>query len=307
MDLRQLKYIVAIADMKNISKAADSLYISQSGLNQQLIKLEKELGMQLFWRNKHHLHLTQAGEIYVRNARRILQIQKNTYTELNELKENYIGNIRLGLTPEHGIDLFTSILPDFNKRYPGITFELKEAIVKVQQELILNGTIDFGIIMDKKPMEEGLSYIPLYEEELVLGVPKTYPIAKASSYANGSLDVVSLDLFREEKFSLIFSKSTMRTVIDPLFEQAGFVPQILFETSMNYALINMVEAGLCCTIIPESRALKRFYKKNIKWFYLDTHPTWTVYVAHKKGERFNKALLYFIELASEYGRKQEKE
>lgn len=69
MDLKQLEYIIAIADYGNITKAAEALFITQSGLNQQLIRLEKELNIQLFERNKRHLHLTQAGEIYVNHSR----------------------------------------------------------------------------------------------------------------------------------------------------------------------------------------------------------------------------------------------
>ena len=109
MDFRQLEYIVSIAENKSISKAAESLFISQSGLNQQLIKLEKELGLQLFDRNKHFLRPTKAGEIYVKNAIEILKIKRNTYTELGDLKKEATGEISLGLTHEHGIDLFTSI------------------------------------------------------------------------------------------------------------------------------------------------------------------------------------------------------
>lgn len=76
MDLKLLQYIVAISEHKSISKAAETMFISQSGLNQQLIRLERELGLQLFDRDKHHLQLTQAGKIYVENAKSILQLQK---------------------------------------------------------------------------------------------------------------------------------------------------------------------------------------------------------------------------------------
>ena len=82
MDLKQLEYIVTIAEKGNISKAAESLFISQSGLNQYLIKLEKDLGVRLFDRNKHFLRPTQAGKIYVKNAIEILKIQRNTYSML---------------------------------------------------------------------------------------------------------------------------------------------------------------------------------------------------------------------------------
>ena len=96
MDLKQLEYMVAIAECGNISKAAETLFITQSGLNQQLIKLEKELGQQLFYRNKHYLRTTQAGKLYIDSAKEILRIKKNTYAQLEDLKGNVVGEIALG-------------------------------------------------------------------------------------------------------------------------------------------------------------------------------------------------------------------
>ena len=78
MDLKLLEYVVAIADYGNITKAAEAMFITKSGLNQQLIHLEKELNTPLFYRTKRHLHPTQAGQIYIDNAREILRIKKNT-------------------------------------------------------------------------------------------------------------------------------------------------------------------------------------------------------------------------------------
>ena len=99
MELRQLEYIVAIADQGNITKAAESLFITQSGLNQQLIKLEQELGIQLFYRYKHHLQMTAAGKVYVENAREIMNIKKNTYNILSVMMNNKVGGNHPGADP----------------------------------------------------------------------------------------------------------------------------------------------------------------------------------------------------------------
>ena len=122
MELRQLEYMIAIADHGSISKAAESLFITQSGLNQQLIKLEQELGIQLFYRDKHHLQVTAAGRIYVENAREIMKIKKNTYNILSDMKNNTVGEITLGLTLEHGIDLFTFVFPNSTGSIRALTF-----------------------------------------------------------------------------------------------------------------------------------------------------------------------------------------
>lgn len=301
MDLKQLEYMVAIADHGNISKAAASLFITPSGLNQQLIKLEKELGVQLFYRNKHSLRMTQAGAIYVNGSREILHIRKNTYTQLDDLKGNTTGEIRLGLTHEHGIDLFTSVFPEFNRHFPGITFFLQEAIVAQQHTMIHNGELDLGIVMLDEKEKADMEYIKIYNENLVLGISRSHPMAKYASKPGEPLTVIDLSLFRDDKFSLIFSGSTMRRVLDPVFKQAGFQPKIQIETAMNHALVKLVRIGLCCTIIPQSRAEIDKNSEEIAWFYLSSRPNWNVYFVHRRDTQFSEATRFFIQLAQIYG------
>lgn len=306
MDLKQLEYIVAISECGNISKAAESLYITQSGLNQQLIKLEKELGQQLFYRNKHYLRMTQAGQLYVNSAKEILRIKRNTYTQLEDLKGNVIGEIALGLTHEHGIDLFTSVFSDFNKRYPGITFNLLEKVVADQHSLLLGGHLDFGIIMLDESDKIDLEYIKLYNEDMVLGIPKSHPMAKYASAPGEPLTTIDLRLFKDDTFSLIFASSTMRRVIDPVFKEAGYQPHILIETAMNHALIQLVSKGFGCTILPQSRTLASPYSRECVWFRLPSRPNWNIYVAHRKDMHLNEAHRHFIRLATIYGAEMEK-
>ena len=85
MDLKQLEYIIAISDYGNITAAAEHLYVTPSALNQQLIKLEGELGLSLFVRNYRRMEPTAAGRLYLENARRILEIKQNTYSELQDM------------------------------------------------------------------------------------------------------------------------------------------------------------------------------------------------------------------------------
>ena len=301
MDFRQLEYIVAIAENKSISKAAETLFITQSGLNQQLIKLEKELGLPLFDRNKHFLRPTKAGEIYVKNAIEILKIKRNTYTELGDLKKEATGEISLGLTHEHGIDLFTSVFTAFNQRYPGITFALTEAIVARQNELLLSGQLDLGLVMLLESARINLEYITLFEEDLILGIPKNHPEAARANPFGMPLATTDLRRFHDSKFSLIFSSSTMRQLVDPLFQQAGYKPQILIETAMNHALIQLVSKGFCCTILPYSRMLNSPYSADCAWFKLQGRPRWQVCFARQKDTSLSEAHRYLIRLAKRYG------
>ena len=307
MNLKLLQYIVAISEHKSISKAAEIMFISQSGLNQQLIRLERELGLQLFDRDKHHLQLTQAGKIYVENAKSILQLQKNTYRMLSDLKDNRTGDIEMGLTLEHGIDLFTSVFQEFNQHYPGINFRLQECHVAKQHELLSSGELDLGIVMLDNSDRISLEYITLYQEELVLGVPKQNLLASAFPSVSDRLPTAELSVFRNETFALMFPGSTMRTLIDAAFQKAGYSPKILIETGMNHALAKLVSTGLCCTILPLSRAMSSPYWPDIAWFHLNSPLIWDVAIVHRKSTYLSQAVRFFIQLAIRYGKAMETE
>ena len=116
MDTKQIEYILKIAEENNITKAADKLFITQSALNQQLLKLESELGTPLFHRSRTNWRPTAAGEIYIRNAREILRLKKNTYNQINDIANTKRGNLSIGFTPGRGINMFTSIYPVFHQK-----------------------------------------------------------------------------------------------------------------------------------------------------------------------------------------------
>lgn len=304
MDLKQLEYVIAIAENGSISKAAESLFISQSGLNQQLIKLEKELNIQLFYRTTHHLEMTQAGKIYVKNAKDIMTIKKNTYNQIADLVDSSAGVIELGMTTEHGSNMFVDVFPEFSKRYPNVTLNLYEGIVRNQHEKLLAGHLDLGLVLVKEPDKINLEYVHLYNERLVLGVNRCHPLAKKyGAPAGAPFPTIDLSLFAGEPFSLVFASSTQRNLLRPHFEAAGFEPKILFETSMNHVLSKMVAHDICCTIIPQSHAGN--YDR-AAWFYLTSDPVWEVAMVYNKNNPPSKAGWYFIKLAQEHGREMEK-
>ncbi|WP_101876626.1 LysR family transcriptional regulator [Lachnoclostridium edouardi] len=303
MDVKLLEYMIAIADCGNITKAAESLFITQSGLNQQLIRLENELNTQLFYRTKRHLHLTQAGKIYIDNAREILKIKKNTYTTIQDLTDGTVGEISFGIPFEHGVDMFIYISPEFNKKYPDVTVHLAERTVHHQQLMVTSGQLDMAFIMLNEKDKIDNEYIRLCKERLILGVPMTHPLAKYASPPGQLPPTLSLSQLKGEKFALMFPGSTMRGVIDPLFEAAGFRPDILFETTMNQALCRLVSQGLCCTILPQSYARDR---EKVAWFYLSGDPFWEWNITYSKTSVLSKAARYIIQLAGRYAKELER-
>ena len=112
MELHHLEHILAIAEAGSINEAAKRLYLTQSALNQQLLRLEEELGTQLFSRSRNHFAVTEAGAIYLEGAREILRIQRDTYSRIRDLTREKRGTIRIGLTPDRGMRMFSGKCTD---------------------------------------------------------------------------------------------------------------------------------------------------------------------------------------------------
>ena len=137
MDLRQIENIVAIEQEQSISKAAERLFLTQSALNQQLLRLEKELGIQLFERKKHAMIPTFAGKVYLATAHRMIDMKKETYKIIHDISNETAGEISVAYSPERGSLLFSHIYPTFRRRYPNVTFSIHEAHVKKMETMLL--------------------------------------------------------------------------------------------------------------------------------------------------------------------------
>lgn len=298
MDLKQIEYIVKIADAGSITRAAEQLYISQSGLNQQLLKLEKELGLPLFHRSKNNLRLTEAGKIYVEYGRRIMQLKSEAYDKINDLEDNHRGILKIGLTPERGTTMLLNIYAKFHQAFPNTTIAPAEIQVKKQITMLAKDQLDLGFLtITEADKINTLEYLNIRHEHILLGIPRSHPLA---AYANPPYEPyaeIDLARFKDEQFILMFKDSTLRTIIDPLFKNAGFTPKILFETASNRTLFTMVKNKMGCTLLSETYAKSQ---QEIAYFLLPERPMWELVIAYNKGHYLSKATRYFMELARQY-------
>ncbi len=295
MTTRQYKYILAIAKCGSISKAAEQLYISQSGLNQQLMRMEKELGVTLFERDTHHLQITEAGEIVAAYAREAISQEECMHAQLQDVLDSSTGEIRLNLAMEQGTQLFCAVFPIFHEKYPRVSFKLEDHKVYDQYEMLLQKRLDIGMAMITRREVPELEYVHLARERFLLGVPITHPLAAMyQPTLDGDYPEMDLYLCKEEPFSLMFSGSTMRQAIDPCFAEAGYKPHVMFESRMNHVAALMVRGGICLTILPESQA--RLYQ-DIRWFRLAANPTWESCLLYHHRNPPRKSGRYFIDLA----------
>lgn len=299
MNLKEIEYIVKIADEGNITHAAEKLFVTPSALNQQLLRLENELGTQLFQRIRNAWVPTEAGKIYLDGAREILRIKKETYCHLNDIVTLRNSALTISFPPERGSDMFVHVYPLFHQRYPHVTVHVIEASVSRQQELIARGDADIGFVTLQEKQKNGDTYLPIRKEELVLVVPAASPLcAQARPSPQSKYPELPLAACREEVFAFMHRESTIYDYLHQLFRQAGFFPSVLFETARSATILEMVAAGLCCSIVPDSDSLEHI--AGVCFFCLDNHPCWDLMACYKKGAYLSKPGQHFLHLAAQY-------
>ena len=188
--------------------------------------------------------------IHVEYGQRICFLKKVAYNIINDLAENKAGTLSIGLTPERGINMLMSIYPEFHKQFPNIKIEPTEIGVHKQQNMVNKGDLDIGFVTVTPKDKNNDDYDHILYEDIFLAVPRSHPLAKNASAPGEPFTTIDLKAFRDEYFVLMFKNSTMRTLIDPLFEEAGFQPKILFETASN--VISKKKAWRCGLRVSES-------------------------------------------------------
>lgn len=299
MDTKLMEYILAIAKNESISRAADELFLTQSALNQQLLKLENELGAPLFIRNRNHWQVTDIGKLYVERAEHIIDVKKQTYNQIQDMALKWNGTTTIGITPERGIQMFTAIYPAIHAKYPDTIFQPIESDVDSMVRMMEANKLDisFQTIYERKYKQ--LVYTNIFTEPFYLCIPKTHPFAYKETLTPDQYPEISLTRFRDDLFTLVKKTSTMRTVIDRLFEKAGFKPKLLFESTSMRTMQRLTENGQCCSIIPRCYAVSSDY---VSYFSLGADASWELVAAYAQNHYLNRAARDFIKMACDYWR-----
>lgn len=299
MNLKEAEAVIRIAEERNITKAADKLFVTPSALNQLLSRVEADLGTPLFIRSRAGCTITPAGEIYLRAAREVCSIRKAAYDEIHDLADSRNGTLNVGLPSEHGTEMFLSVYPMFHELYPKVSLYMHEAGTKRQQELLSQGALDISfmnVLDSQRTIDE---YEPIVSEELLIIVPSSHPATSQGVLVPGSpFPELDLRLLNHESFGLPTHKTTLRQWIDQEMTAAGCVPHVLFENSLGNTTVRMVAAGYCCGM-----ASDYYYHPEIdgvSYFTLHNHPKWDFCACYKKGTYLSKPAREYIRLTREY-------
>lgn len=249
MNTRYIDYILAIAKRKNMTKAAEDLYVSQSSLSQFLSKLEQEIGTQLFYRTKRELVPTEAGELYIQACKEILEIKNNLYNQIHDLDN--AGNIAVGVTSQFGLRMITDIVPVFKEKYPNINITISKDNLPLVKKMLTEETIDLAIIADTEVIPSYADYTDiLRKEEVFFAVPRCYEFSKR--HLNNEVTV--RELTKEfVNIDVLMSKdgSSLKKVYENLFGN-DLQLKVLLRTNSVPTVICMIAAGRGVSFVAES-------------------------------------------------------
>lgn len=246
MELRHLRYFVAVAEELHFTRAAKRLHIGQPPLSQQIQALEAELGVALFQRSKRHVALTEAGQRFLISARSILSEATSAAEDARRAARGELGELRIGFSSSLP---FTSLLPrvlrDYRAAYPHVTLTLREMFTIDQLEALQLGRLDIGLIRFRgtEPTSE-LLVREVGQDPLRVVAHASDPLAQQ--------DTVALSDLKERGF-IVYPPGTgtsLTQLVRQLCLEAGFDPIIAQEAREPMAQIGFVAAGLGIAILP---------------------------------------------------------
>lgn len=178
MELRQIRYFISVAEHLSYSKAARELHISVSPLSRQIRQLEEEFGVRLFARDRRRVELTDAGKLFLQDAKDLLSQTQRVSDHLRHAKNGAAGVVRIGIAMHLG-DRVAGVVADHSKRYPAVDIQCKCIYSTLQNAALRDGQTDIGFL--RSPVDPALKSEILYEERLIAQVSKTNALAKRRS------------------------------------------------------------------------------------------------------------------------------
>ncbi|MEG3863168.1 LysR family transcriptional regulator [Microcoleus sp. herbarium12] len=292
MELRHLRYFIAVAEELNFTRAAERLHMAQPPLSQQIQHLEAELGFQLFRRTKRTVVLTEAGQVFFEESQKIM-LQVDRAIQLGkQTSRGELGQLTVGFVSSAAHNVVPAILQAFRTRCPAVKLELHELTTNEQLQRLRFGQIDIGFV--RPPIEEdAINSEIVFREPLIVALPETHPAADSGAF-------VELRELSAEPF-ILFPRSQAPGLYDAIVSlclQAGFSPIAGQEAIQMQTIISLVAASMGVAIVPAS--MQNFQRSGVVYKSLP-ESTCTVAIALIWRRHPTEAVQRFLEVARQSG------
>ena len=233
MELRHLRYFVALAKHLNFTRAAAASHITQSTLSHQIRQLEEWIGQSLFDRADKKVRLTQAGRVLLTYAMRALDEVDQGIRSVREMRTMMAGQLRVGAgVLAFNIAVLPSCVARFIEEFPAVEISVEEAETATIRDQLLSGAIDIGV-GDQFRIADEIDFLPLYREELSLATSRSHPFSQRKR-------IRAVELHRQ-KIAVTARSMTTRPIIDRCLDEAGAVPVLFAELTSIDALMQLAK------------------------------------------------------------------
>lgn len=291
MELKQLKYFVAVAEERHFGRAALRVHISQPPLSMQIKNLENELGVRLFNRTSRRVDLTDAGVVFLEHARDVLNRIDQMTRQVCDAGKGKAGTLVVGFIGPAMDAFLPRIIRRFRESSPRIVLALHEMSTRAQMEALRSDTIHIGFIRLFNQEFDDLAAEPVFSEPYVLALPDDHPLAGEKC--------ISLKRLKDAPF-IMYPRQTHPPLYDCMitaFQNAGFNPNIVQDAVTKKTTVALVAAGIGLAVVPDSS--KNIRQDGIVFRPIDDPlPVVEIAVVRKKG---NNSLLLesFLKTAQE--------
>jgi DNA-binding transcriptional LysR family regulator len=289
MDLRQLRYLVALAEERNFTRAAAREHIAQPALSQQIRRLEDEAGVPLVERTTRQVTITHAGQLLVARARRILAEVEAAQAELLGVRGLETGHVTVGVIHTMGPVDVSLVLAIFHGRHPAIELTVREHSSEELAQMLRDDELDLAFLSVTERVEShGLGLHQLISEELVALVPPNHRLAGRPKLRMAEL--------REEEFISYREGARLRELLISAGREAGFQPNIKLESNESERIRRLVARGMGVAILPRSDAVGRGADVAVATL-TDPPLSRDITLAWRQGRRHPPAVVEFLALA----------
>jgi DNA-binding transcriptional LysR family regulator len=260
VELRQLRYFVAVAEERHFGRAAKRLRLSQPPLSAQIKGLEEELGVKLFQRSTRQVALTDAGRTFLERAEGILEAVEEAKEAAKDADEGVRGRLEIGFISSATLGLLPPSIRLFRERFGGVEIELRELTSAQQIDALYAGEIRVGLV--RLPLRApGLRFEPLQEESFLVALPSGHPLE--------ALESVPLEAMVDQPL-IFFTRQLMPSLhaqIVELFQRVGAFPNVVQHAVHLQTIVGLVASDVGLAILPEPA--KRLSREGVVYRSLD--------------------------------------
>jgi LysR family cyn operon transcriptional activator len=256
MQLRLIRYLLAVAEHGNFTRAAEALHVSQPTLSQQIIQFEEILGVALLDRSGRTVKVTDAGRVYIEHASRALRELEAGRRAIHDVQDLLRGELRLATTPTFTSYLVGPLLAAFHARYPGIMVRLKERSLDTIAAAVAADEVDLGIAFAVSRPADDIECEPLLSERLTVVVGAQHKFVARRR-------PITPKMLATEKLGVLSPDFATRSHVDDYFRSQGIAPCIAVEANTISALIEVVRHSNMITMLPEAIGLQHTDLHNV--------------------------------------------